>query len=44
MNAFDQDVDADLEADLEAALRESMGITTPLSTLGGTPNVEEEER
>jgi hypothetical protein len=43
MKAFDQNIDADLEADLEAALRESMGTTTPLSTLGATPNVEEEE-
>ncbi|KAH6710550.1 hypothetical protein BKA61DRAFT_578388 [Leptodontidium sp. MPI-SDFR-AT-0119] len=43
MNAFDQDIDADLKADLDAALRESMGTTTPLSILGATPNVEEEE-
>ena len=43
MKAFDQNIDADLEADLEAAPRESIGTTTPLSTLGAKPNVEEEE-
>jgi hypothetical protein len=43
MKAFNQDINADLEADLEAALRELMGTTTPLSILGATPNVEEED-